>query len=90
MQKFTKAPASTVGARLPDPAKQGPYRPFTSDPGQSEAWWWLGLPLLVLLLLIGVWHFKPHFFADWILPEGYGVLEFSQFATILAALVLSV
>jgi hypothetical protein len=75
---------------LPDPATSGPYRPFTSDPGWSEAWWWLGLPALALIALIAISQLKPDWYAAWIIPEGYGVLEFSQFATMLIALALAV
>ena len=75
---------------LPDPATSGPYRPFASDPGWSEAWWWLGLPALALIALIAISQLKPDWYAAWIIPEGYGVLEFSQFATMLVALALAV
>lgn len=75
---------------LPDPATSGPYRPFASDPGWSEAWWWLGLPALALIALIAVSQLRPDWYAAWIIPEGNGVLEFSQFATMLVALALAV
>ncbi len=82
--------ASAARPRLPDPATSGPYRPFASDPGWSEAWWWLGLPVIALALLILINRFDPAFYAKWIIPEGYGVLEFSQFATMLIALGLAI
>ncbi|MBC8020792.1 MAG: hypothetical protein H7X78_06220, partial [Methyloceanibacter sp.] len=38
---------------LPDPKRaHGPYRPF-SDPGWNEAWWWLGVPVLVATFTVG-------------------------------------
>jgi hypothetical protein len=48
---------------LPDPKiERGPYRPFTSDPGWGEAWWWLGFPLLVAAFAIGTYQFAPAFY----------------------------
>lgn len=91
-------PASGRGAlagasalpHLPDPATPGPYRPFASDPQWNEAWWWLGLPVLTLIALIATFRLDPSFYAKWIIPEGYGVLEFTQFAIMLVALALSI
>jgi hypothetical protein len=75
---------------LPDPKiPQGPYRPFTSDPGWSEVWWWLGLPVLACVVLVAISHSAPNWFASWVLPEGYGILEVSQFATLLAAFAIA-
>jgi hypothetical protein len=65
---------------LPDPKiPHGPYRPFTTDPGRSEAWWWLGIPLLVAAFAIGTYQLVPHFYLRYVLPEGYGLLEISHF-----------
>jgi hypothetical protein len=65
---------------LPDPKiPQGPYRPFTCDPGWNEAWWWLGIPLLVALFTVGTYQLAPHFYFRYVLPEGYGLLEVSHF-----------
>ncbi len=75
---------------LPDPATLGPYRPFASDPGSSEAWWWLGIPILIAVFVIVSYRVSPEFYARWVIPEGYGVLEMSQFLTALAALALAV
>ena len=58
MQKPTSSKSSSKSSttskparpHLPDPATEGPYRPFTTDPKWNEAWWWLGVPVLVLLL----------------------------------------
>ena len=97
MQKPTSSKSSSKSSttskparpHLPDPATEGPYRPFTTDPKWNEAWWWLGVPVLVLLALIAVFRIDPRWYTDWIIPEGYGVLEFSQFAIVLLALALA-
>jgi hypothetical protein len=78
------------GLHLPDPATLGPYRPFNTDPGWSEAWWWLGVPLLFAIWLLVTWQVAPDWFSTHVVPEGYGILEFSQFVTMLAALFLAV
>ena len=75
---------------LPDPAKTGPYRPFTTDPSWSEAWWWLGIPIFIALLVIISYQVSPDWYGKWIIPEGYGVLEFPQFITALLGLVVAV
>jgi hypothetical protein len=63
-------------AHLPDPRRaEGPYRPFASDPGWNEAWWWLGLPLLVAIFAVGSYQISPEWYRRYVLPEGYGVLE---------------
>jgi disulfide bond formation protein DsbB len=93
MQKLASSKPSTTSAarpHLPDPATAGPYRPFTTDPHWNEAWWWLGLPLLVFILLIVTYRLAPDIYAEWIIPEGYGVLEFSQFVIMLIGLALSI
>src|SRR5262249_46349935 len=76
---------------LPDPRiATGPYRPFASDPSWDEAWWWLGIPLAFALLVIVTGGFAPEFYGAWIIPEGYGVLEFTQFIVMIGAFVLAV
>ncbi|MGA7456657.1 MAG: hypothetical protein WBW51_04935 [Methyloceanibacter sp.] len=76
---------------LPDPKNAtGPYRPFASDPGWNEAWWWLGLPLAVALLVVLTGGLAPAKYNAWIIPEGYGVLEFGQFLIMVAAFALAV
>ena len=65
---------------LPDPKiPQGPYRPFTCDPGWTEAWWWLGIPVLVAAFAVGTYQLAPHFYLRYMLPEGYGLIEVSHF-----------
>ena len=48
-------------------------------PGRSEAWWWFGLPLIVAALLLAIHGVAPDFYRDYVLPEGYGILELSHF-----------
>ena len=84
----------TETARLPDTSRvNGPFRPFTSDPKRNEIWWWLVLPILSAIALTGINTAAPSFYANWVLPEGYGFLELGQFfialtATIMAARLL--
>jgi hypothetical protein len=37
-----------------------------------------------------MWRLAPEFYSKWIIPEGYGVLEFSQFIILLVALAIAV
>lgn len=75
------------------PAGQIPHEvcpPFASDPGWDEAWWWLGGPIFIAALSVLTWGLVPDFYRDWVLPEGYGVLELSQFLLSLAAFAIGV
>jgi hypothetical protein len=75
---------------LPDPKiPQGPYRPFTCDPGWSEAWWWLGIPVAAAVFVIGSYQLHPDWYHRHILPEGYGALEFAQFLLALWAMIIA-
>ncbi len=75
---------------LPDSrASGGPFRPFRTDPGRSEAWWWLGIPALLAAFLIIVNQTAPEFYQQWILPEGYGFLELGHFFIPLAGLIIA-
>jgi len=66
--------------RLPDPKLPSrPYRPFTCDPGWSEAWWWLGVPVLVAAFTIGSYQIAHHWYERYVLPECHGILELSHF-----------
>jgi hypothetical protein len=53
------------------------------SPGRADAWWWLYLPLAVLVGVVAIHTVAPDFYQAHVLPEGYGFLELSQF--ILAA-----
>lgn len=78
------------GGHLPDSKRtEGPFRAFASDPGWSEAWWWLVLPILIAAALVGANVLVPQFYNDHILPEGYGALELSQFFIALAGMILA-
>jgi hypothetical protein len=64
---------------LPDPKiPHGPYRPF-SDPGWNEAWWWLGVPVIAGVFVLGTYRLAPDWYHRYVLPEGYGILEISHF-----------
>ena len=69
-----------VDARLPDPDRRtGPFKPFASDPGRDEVWWWLAIPAFVAVGLVAIYTVSEDFYAKWIHPEGYGFLELGQF-----------
>src|SRR5262245_60455175 len=75
---------------LPDPKlPHGPYRPFSSDPGWSEAWWWLGIPILVAVFTLGSYWISPQWHDRVVLPEGYGILEISHFVIPLIGLFIA-
>ncbi len=77
-------------ANLPDPERRtGPFTPFASGPGWNEAWWWLGIPVLLTIFLIGAQAVSREFYATWILPEGRGFLEQGQFFIAVAAMVVA-
>ncbi len=88
MAKSARAKAAGAGPKvkatarppLPDPKiAHGPYRPFTSDPGWGEAWWWLGVPVFVAVFVLGTYWVVPAWYVRYVLPEGYGLLEISHF-----------
>jgi len=84
-------PVTKAAIPFPDPIiPHGPYRSFTVDPGWSEVWWWLGVPVLVAIWLLVTWQIVPGWYSKWVIPEGYGILEFSQFVTMVAALFIAV
>src|SRR5688500_13453436 len=74
---------------LPDTALPGPFRPFANDPGGSERYWWLWLPVVLAAALLVIFHLDAAFYLAWILPEGYGFLEFTQFVVAGAAALLA-
>jgi hypothetical protein len=75
-----KPEGAAARPHLPDPKKpQGPYRPFTCDPGWNEAWWWLGVPVLVAVFAVGSYQLNPEWYNRYVMPEGYGILEISHF-----------
>ena len=74
---------------LPDPKRaHGPYRPF-SDPGWNEAWWWLGVPVLVAAFTVGTYQIAPDWYHRYVIPEGYGILEVTHFVIPLLGLLIA-
>lgn len=51
----------------------------SSDPGMSEAWWWLALPIATAIGVLVTYQVAPDFYRTYILPEGYGFLELGHF-----------
>jgi hypothetical protein len=48
-QRRSETPTSTANlSGRTSHATLGPFRLFASDPGLSEAWWWLGIPLIAI------------------------------------------
>lgn len=82
--------ATQNGLMLPkDTQTNGLYRPFITDPGWPEAWWWLGIPAGLACFLIATSQIAPAFYQKWVLPEGYGFLELGHFFIPLAGLVIA-
>jgi hypothetical protein len=71
-------PAQTAKLPLPDPKSQGPFQPFACDPGLSEAWWWLGIPIAAALFIVGSHAVDPAWNGRWMTGES-GILETAQF-----------
>ena len=49
------------------------------NPGKDEAWWWLWVPMVVTIAIVAVFRTNEAFYRAWVLPEGFGALELSQF-----------
>jgi hypothetical protein len=76
---------------LPDPKIPAEsYWPFTSDPGWSEAWWWLGLPIAVAILVLTTSRFDPEWYKLWVVREGPSILETTQFIMMVIGLAIAV
>lgn len=85
-----QTPDAAPSAPLPDPKNEnGPYRPFANDPGWGEAWWWLGIPLLIGIFVIGSYQLNPAWYERSVIPEGYGILEVSHFVLPLLGLLIA-
>jgi hypothetical protein len=69
----------TITHSLPDPQLRGPFVSFKSDPGRDEEWWWLWLPVALAVALVAIFQVSDSFYREWVLPEGYGFLEFNHF-----------
>ena len=46
--------------------------------------------MLFAIWLLVTWQIAPGWYSKWVIPEGYGILEFSQFVTMMAALFIAV
>jgi hypothetical protein len=74
---------------LPDPKLTGPFRPFASDPGRNEAWWWLGmLAAVALFVAVSCW-IDVEWHRRWVTRES-GILETAQFIFMVMGLALAV
>lgn len=64
----------------------------TRDPrwaiGKGQSWWWLWLPVLTVAGVLAVHAVDQEFYRAWILPEGYGFLEVTQFVEAFLVFVL--
>ena len=72
--------------RLPQPLDSVPARDWS--PNGSDAWWTLALPIAFLVPVLVIHQLSPEFYRAYVLPEGYGLLELSQFVLAAAAAVL--
>lgn len=78
------AQSSNPGSReIPPPLDV--IAPEAWAPGKSDAWWTIYLPAALLAFVL-VTHWAAHdFYLTHVLPEGFGVLELSQFFLALGA-----
>jgi hypothetical protein len=74
---------------LPDPKSHGPFQSFACDPGRSEAWWWLGIPIAAALLIVGSYAVDPDWNGRWMTGES-GILETAQFVVMVIGLAIAV
>jgi hypothetical protein len=84
---FCNMAAVSASHPLPPPLDAIPPRSWAPD--RSDAWWWLYLPILLLIGLVVIAHGWPAFYRDYILPEGYGFLELGHLLIPLAAAIVS-
>lgn len=74
---------------LPDPQSKGPFRPFAVDPGWSEAWWWLALPVAAALFVLISYQGAPDWHRAWVTSES-GILETAQFILMVMGFAIAV
>lgn len=74
---------------LPDPKSQGPFQSFACDPGRSEAWWWLGIPIAAALFIVGSYAIDADWNGRWMTGES-GILETAQFVFMVIGLAIAV
>jgi hypothetical protein len=83
------SPSRKAKLPLPDPKSQGPFQPFACDPGWSEAWWWLGIPIAAALFIAGSYAIDPDWNGRWMTGES-GILETAQFVFMVVGLAIAV
>jgi hypothetical protein len=88
-QAGRKSAAAAVEPGLPDPRMRGPFRPFTTDPGWSEAWWWLAIPTLVAVFVLASYRADSAWHTAWVTRES-GILETGQFIFMVMGLAIAV
>ncbi len=59
------------------------------SPGRDEAWWWLVIPFACSAGLFVINAISADFYDKYIQPEGYGFLEFTQFAVLVVGFFIS-
>jgi hypothetical protein len=59
------------------------------SPGRADAWWWLAIPFACSVALFIINAISADFYDKYILPEGYGFLEFTQFAVLMVGFFIS-
>lgn len=62
--------------------------PAAWAPGRADAWWWGGIPAVILAGVLVIHYADPEFYRAHVLPEGFGFLELTQFFLAAAAAVL--
>lgn len=71
---------------LPPPLDVIPARAWAPD--RAQAWWWAWIPIALGIAVIVIGTAAPDFYRAYVLPEGYGFLELTQFLLAAAAAVL--
>ena len=67
----------------------GSRRPLTApQPQLAGAWWWLDIPVVLIIVLPLICWLAPEIYREWVLPEGYGFLELLHFFVPLVGFVL--
>lgn len=79
---MTTSVSSRSHHQLPQPLDTVPPQDWA--PQGRDAWWTLALPIAILAVVLVIHYVAPDFYRAYVLPEGYGFLELTQF--VLAAL----
>jgi hypothetical protein len=87
--KTTPANTQKKQLPLPDPKLKGPFRPFASDPGWNESWWWLGILAGVAVFVVVSLQIDRDWHRQWVTRES-GILETAQFIFMVMGLALAV